>query len=53
MEDEVMDYIKRMFGTQRPEWLAEHEGLLLYDTVNHVWLGGDNIGWVEISELGD
>ena len=29
--------------------MAEHG----YDTDNHVWVGGDDVGWVEIESLGD
>lgn len=50
METEIKDYIKIMFEGGRPEWDASYEGVLLYDTVNNVWIGGDNIGWIEFVE---
>ena len=50
MEDVLKDYIKHMFSSVLPEWTPNHEGVLLYDTQNQIWVGGDSIGWVEIKE---
>lgn len=48
MENEdVMEYLKNMFGSSRPEWTPELEGLLIYDTDAEKWAGADNIGWIE------
>jgi len=40
-----------MFGSIRPEWDSSYEGVLLYDIENHVLIGGDDMGWVEIISL--
>ncbi len=50
METELRDYIKNMFKSTRPEWDSSYEGVILYDSENHVWVGGDSTGWVEIKE---
>jgi len=50
MEQVIVDYIKNMFSTTRPEWSPEYEGVLLYDKDNHIWIGGDSVGWVEFEE---
>ncbi len=53
MEDVIIDYIQKMFGSVRPTWSAEYEGFLFYDINNHVLVGGDDVGWVEIISLED
>lgn len=53
MEDVIINYIKDMFGSNRPTWTSEYEGVLMYDKEAHVWIGADDIGWVEIKILGD
>jgi len=50
MENDLKEYIRKMFESTRPEWNSSYEGVLLYDIDNNVWIGGDNIGWVEIKE---
>jgi len=46
MEQDLQEYIKVMFKSARPEWNPSYEGVILYDMENHVWIGGDDIGWV-------
>ena len=50
MEDVIKVYIKNMFASTLPEWDSSYEGVILYDTENHNWVGGDSIGWIVINE---
>jgi hypothetical protein len=50
MEQVIVDYIKNMFSTPRPEWSSAYEGVILYDTDNHIWIAGDAFGWIELEE---
>jgi len=50
MENDIVVYIKNMFASTLPEWDETYEGVLLYDTTNSRWVGGDSIGWVIIEE---
>lgn len=46
--EEVMEYIKNMFGSSMPEWAPELEGILFYDIDAGKWVVADNVGWVEL-----
>lgn len=50
MEAGVVTYIKNMFSTVRPEWAPYYEGVILYDINKHIWVVGDNFGWIELEE---
>lgn len=51
MEQDIIEYIKKMFSSSRPAWSPELEGVLIFDTDNNVWVGSDNVGWIEFKSL--